>query len=142
MSESSLEQARYYELSYYTLAHKDPRFLHQHIVDAFAAQTADENTKPIKLAFALIGLYLYLEKNYTGKQVQSAHVALANRQKEWPKLDLPETRGQITVEDVLAEPEGAERDEMIHRWCGSVWQAYRESHERVRELVSNYLMDA
>lgn len=33
------------ELSYYTLSHGDPSFIHQYIVDAFAAQHADENPK-------------------------------------------------------------------------------------------------
>ena len=56
-------QEKFYELSYYTLAHPDPAFIHQHIVDAFIAQTADENSKPIAVAFALIGLHLYLDKN-------------------------------------------------------------------------------
>ena len=48
----------YHELSAYTLSHPDPSFIHQYVVDAFAAQTADENTKPIALTFALVGLYL------------------------------------------------------------------------------------
>jgi hypothetical protein len=50
------------ELSFYTLAHPDPAFIHQHIVDASIAQTANEDTKPIAVAFSLIGLCLYLEK--------------------------------------------------------------------------------
>ena len=49
----------------YTLAHPDAAFIHQHIVDAFTAQTANRDSKPIAVAFALIGLGLYLEKNYT-----------------------------------------------------------------------------
>jgi hypothetical protein len=43
------QQEMYNELSYYTLSHSDPSFIHRNIVDAFAAQTAGENTKPIKL---------------------------------------------------------------------------------------------
>src|SRR5438067_3221775 len=49
----------------------------QHVVDAYAAQTARASTKPITLAFALVGLYLHLEKNQTGKQVQRVHMLLA-----------------------------------------------------------------
>jgi len=45
----------YNELAYYTLSHADPSFIHQHIVDAFAAQNADEHSKPISVAFALLG---------------------------------------------------------------------------------------
>jgi Family of unknown function (DUF5946) len=139
VNHNSLEEEKYYELSYYTLAHADPSFIHQHIVDAFAAQAASQNTKPITVAFALIGLYLYLEKNYTGKQVQLAHMALASGKKEWPKFALPESRGQITVADVLNAPAGQKRDAMIREWCASVWQAYSDSHAKVRDLVADSL---
>ncbi len=66
-------QEQYYELSFYTLAHPDKDFIHQHIVDAYAAQTASEKTKPITIYFSLAGLYLFIEKDYTGRQVQKAH---------------------------------------------------------------------
>jgi len=135
-------QEKFYELSYYTLAHPDPAFIHQHIVDAFAAQTADEDTKPIAVAFALIGLCLYLEKNYTGKQLQLAHMTLARRKREWPKFDLPESRGAITVADVLSEPGGPIRDAKTREWCASVWQAYGESRQKVLDLLSKYLNDS
>ena len=32
---------QFHELSFYTLAHRDPTFIHQHIVDAYTAQHAD-----------------------------------------------------------------------------------------------------
>jgi hypothetical protein len=137
MVETDSEREKYYELSSYTLAHAKPSFIHQHIVDAFAAQTANDNTKPITVAFALIGLYLYLEKSYTGKQVQSAHMALASRKREWPAFALPESRGQITVADVLNEPAGQKRDAMIREWCESVWRAYSDSHAKVRDLFAD-----
>ena len=71
------EQEQYNELAYYTLSHNDSRFIHQHIVDAFTAQTANESTKPIALFFSLAGLYLFLEKNYSGRQVQLANMEMA-----------------------------------------------------------------
>src|SRR5262247_2885212 len=69
----------YNELCYYTLAHRDPSFIHQHVVDAFAAQNADEQTKPIKLTFALVGLYLHVEKRFSGRKVQRVHMDLARK---------------------------------------------------------------
>jgi hypothetical protein len=136
------EQETYDELSCYTLTHGDPEFIHQHVVDAFMAQTADQSTKPIGITFALIGLYLHLEKNYTGKQVQLAHMALASRRKDWPKFDLPKARGEIRVAEVLNQPAGVDRDAMIHAWCASVWQAYAESHSRVRAIFAEVLGDS
>jgi Family of unknown function (DUF5946) len=139
MDPGKTEQEQYDLLAYYTLDHPDPSFIHQHIVDAFAAQTADENTKPIRTTFALIGLYLFLEKGFSGKEVQSAHVQLAKKRKQWPEFDLPQQRGGINVSDVLETPPGAERDEMIRKWCASVWEAYGASHKEVADLVQKEL---
>jgi hypothetical protein len=36
------EQEAYEELCCYALARSDPSFIHQHVVDAFAVQQADE----------------------------------------------------------------------------------------------------
>ncbi len=142
MVQERLEQPNqdlYNELAYYTLAHPDPSFIHQLVVDAYTAQNADGSTKPIAIAFALIGLYLHLEKGYSGRQVQQAHMRLANRNKRWPSIVLPSHRGDITAANVLAAPPGPDRDQMIERWCRSVWDACNDVHEQVRQLVQDYL---
>jgi hypothetical protein len=131
----------YNELCCYTLAHRDPSFIHQHVVDAYAAQTADERTKPIKLAFALIGLYLHVERNFSGKQVQRAHTFLARRKRVWPSFPLPNDRGSMTVADVMGVAAGAKRDKAIHEWCACVWRAFRESHQIVGELTQELNSD-
>lgn len=133
------EQEAFYELCYYTTTHPDPKFIHQYVVDAFAAQTADKKTKPITITFALVGLYLHLEKNFTGKQVQQAHMQLAKHKKLWPNFKLPEKRGNITVYDVINVGESLNRDKMIIRWCESVWTAYSEDHARVIGIVKKEL---
>ena len=125
----------YHELCYYTLGHGDPSFLHQHVVDAFAAQNADEQTKPIKLTFALVGLYLHIEKQFSGKQVQQVHMDLARRKQPWPPFALPSDRGSLTVADVLAVPAGAARDKAIDAWCESVWEAFRDCRPTVAALL-------
>jgi hypothetical protein len=129
----------YHELTAYTLSHPDPSFIHQHVVDAFAAQTADETTKPITLAFALVGLYLRSERQYSGKQVQRVHMLLARRRKQWPRFDIPEDRGAITVRDVMEAPPGPERDEMIREWADCVWHAYSAQRDSVVDLLKTVL---
>ena len=58
------------QLSFYTLSHPDSDyFIHQMAVDAYTAQTATEDTKQIGLVFTLVGLYLFAEKNFTGKEI-------------------------------------------------------------------------
>lgn len=128
-------QELYAELCCYTLTHGDPAFIHQHVVDAHAAQSAGGQTKPITITFALVGLYLLVEKQYTGRQVQRAHMRLAQRKGPWPGFHLPEDRGAMTVNEVMAAPPGPERDTAIHEWCTSVWQAYRESLPLVAGLL-------
>jgi hypothetical protein len=139
MNVDGSQRERYHELTAYTLSLRDPSFIHQYVVDAFAAQTADENTKPITLAFALVGLYLAAERQYSGKQVQRVHTLLARRRKRWPRFGIPELRGAITVRDVMDIPPGPERDEMIRTWAGSVWQAYSAQRTGVLDLLKTEL---
>ena len=128
------DEQLFHELAYYTLAHSDPSFIHQHMVDAYAAQHADETTKPITVIFALLGLYLHVEKQFTGRQVQKAHMQLARYRREWVRPALPDLRGAITIADVVAAtPE--QRDARIHEWCASVWQAWAASHTQIRDLA-------
>ena len=103
-----LERDLYHNLSYYTLTRPGPGFIHQLIVDAYGAQRATSRTKPIRLAFALIGLYLHIEKGYTGRQVQQTHMRLARSKRTWPTFKLPKPESTapaaITADKGVAEP--------------------------------------
>ena len=81
------------ELCSYTLTHSDPKFIHQHVVDAFGAQNANEDENTIRLTFALVGIYLHLEYQFSPRQVQRAHVNLASRHQACSKFRLPDDRG-------------------------------------------------
>jgi hypothetical protein len=134
---SEAEQQALNELTAWTLGLRDGAFIHQHVVDAWGLQHADEHSKPIAVAFALIGLYLHLEKGYSGREVQRVHMRLGQPhgrgagRKDWPRFALPKDRGSVTVRDVMAAPE-SERIEAIEKWCRAVWEAWSESHEAVR----------
>src|SRR4051794_14355131 len=127
-----------HRLSLYTLSHGGEFFIHQVAVDAYAAQHAGPTSKPITVAFALIGLCLLLERGHTGRAVQRAHVRLANRSKRWPSFDPPAHRGSVTVADVLRVAPGSERDSAILRWASSVWTAWEQAHPAVRTLIDRY----
>ncbi len=107
------DQEAFDDLSFYTLSLGDAEFIHQHIVDAFAAQHVDEHSKPIKVAFAVGGLFLHHERGYSGRQVQLAHMALAPHKARLPVFVLPAFRGNLTIHDALQQPPGPERDAMI-----------------------------
>jgi hypothetical protein len=127
------------ELTYYTLAHGNPAFIHQHVVDAYGAQHVRPSPSTIGAAFALAGLYLAVERRFPGRQVQKLHVLMARASKQWPRFDPPEDLGPLTVGDVLAVEAGPPRDEAIMRWSASVWTAWSGKHDRVREMVDRFL---
>ena len=125
----------YNELLEYTLSHPDQRyFIHQHIVDAYGAQHITENTKPVAAAASLMGLYLFVERNYSGKEVQKAHMQAGNKMKEWPKLQIPTEKARITVADVLAVFPGESRDRKIKEWVRAVWDLWRKEQKRIAQF--------
>jgi len=126
----------YDELYAYTM--RRPGFILQHVVDAQGAQSAAEDGPPIRLVFSLVGLYLRIEKGFSGQSVQKVHMRLGKEKRPWPRLTLPPTRGTLTPADVLTAPEGAERDTAIDTWCASVWAAFEESRPAVVALLREH----
>ena len=131
----SKNEEAYNEICYYTLSLGDPSFIHQHVVDAFAAQNASEDDKPIGLLFALVGLYLHIERGFTGRQVQLAHMKLGQKKEQWPTFSVPSTRGEIDAVQVLATEPGPERNQRIHDWSLSVWNAFSGCHGQVEAFL-------
>ena len=129
-------RAAYDEVYVYTMSR--PGFILQHVVDAFAVQNATEDSKPISVVFGLVGLYLHIEKQFSGRQVQKAHIELGRRKRVWPKVNLPEDRGAITVADVLAASAGPERDRAIDDWCRSLWTAFGRNRDNIIALLREY----
>jgi hypothetical protein len=132
------EQKAYDELQCYTLGHGDLGFIHQHVVDAWSAQHANEQTNPIRLTFALVGLYLHIERGFSGRQVQRVHMKLSQCKRTWPSFPLPHERGSVTASLVMTAQAGPERDRTIDFWCASVWDAYNDSHRAVAELLQRH----
>lgn len=132
-------QEGYNELALYTLSLRDPEFIHQYVVDAYCAQNADVTTKPIALTFALVGLYLHIEKGYSGRKVQLAHMEMGKNKRKWPVFEIPEDCGDITVHDVLQAKEGSDRDTMIVNWSASVWSAWSGSKKMILDLANSEL---
>jgi hypothetical protein len=132
------EQDAYNALCGYTLGRGDAEFIHQHVVDAFAAQHADEQSRPIGVVFALVGLYLLVEKHFSGRQVQRVHMQLGRQGRTWPAVFLPQQRGSMTALEVITAREGAERDAAIHAWCASVWAAFVDNRQMVADLLRQH----
>jgi len=128
------------ELQAYTMNHGDVRFIHQHVVDAWGTQHASPADKPLRLLFSLVGLFLKIERGFTGRQVQNAHRELARQNRKSASFAFPPDSGAMTVVDVMQQPEGEARDRAIDEWCASIWSAW--SGNGNRETVRQVLVDA
>jgi hypothetical protein len=122
-------------LDVYALLLHDEEFIHQIVVNTYAAQHSGPKMKDITLYFALVGLYLSIERGYTGRQVQSAHMKLGRNKQKWPHFEAPKIIGSITIKDVLATEEGLMRNEAIHTWAKIVWEGWKNSHAQVKDMV-------
>jgi hypothetical protein len=131
---------RYGELAAYTQSLQDPGFLHQTVVDAYEAQHAGGKAKPIAVWFGLIGLYLVLERGCTGREAQRAHMALGKGKRTYPPLPVPTHTWEITVVDVLAEPE-ATRTAAILRWAHAVWDGWKPQQATIRHFMAETVRD-
>ncbi len=129
----------YWQLSAFTLSLQDPEFPHQVVVDSYAAQHSGPRVKPITTVFALIGLYLHLERGCTGRQVQLAHMFLGRKRRAWPRFDPPVEKATVTVRDVLQSVGKDNYREPIDRWAKAVWDTWQGERWRVIELVSRHL---
>jgi hypothetical protein len=121
----------------YTLTLGDAEFIHQLVVDAYAATHLLVGSKPITAVFAVVGLYLVNERGYTGRQTQLAHMRMARMPGQWPRLELPQARASMMVRDVLQAP--PERRQMaIKEWSAAVWQTWQPRREEVERLAREH----
>jgi hypothetical protein len=127
----------YDELYVYTMGRKN--FILQHVVDANIAQEAPAVNPPtIGVIFALAGLYLHVEKGFTGAQVQNAHKVMGTFKRSWPNVVWPKERGIMTAQAVMAMRAGPERDDAIHEWCKQVWAAFSANRSTLASLLAEY----
>jgi hypothetical protein len=130
--------ALFSQLSAYTNSLGDAEFSHQHVVDAYGAQHVGVSTKKVVPTMTLVGLYLMLEHGYTGKQVQRAHMAIADQTKDWPDFNRPTDLASMTILDVLKVPD-AQKNEILHTWCKAVWESWKSEREKVITFTHKYL---
>lgn len=128
----------YHELSANFIMSPDVTFRTQHAVDAYGAQHSGNRVKNIRTAFSLIGLYLAVEREYTGRQVQHAHMELAKGNIKWSSFILPIGPYSLSVADVLNVDE-VKRNEMLMEWSKDVWDTWENYHEWTRNICKSYL---
>ena len=114
---------------------------HQTCVDAYLLQHVDVSTKPITLCFALNGLYLVLERGWTGLAAREAHQRLAETvpRGDWPSHEQPRDVGTMTVLHPAMASTPTEQAEAVERWGAIVWQAWAHTHQVTRDMTDRQL---
>jgi hypothetical protein len=109
-------------------------------VDTYGAQHGGRPTKPIRVAYSLVGLHLALDRKVSGAGVRAAHSMMGKPQPGWPDFDPPPPSPNITVLDVVDA--GAHAGSVaghaaaMLRWAGAVWLAWTSYHVAVVELTA------
>ena len=114
---------------------------HQTCVDAYAAQHVGPQTRPMTVCFALNGLYLVLERGWSGIAARDAHGHLARTvvRADWPWFEPPSEAGPLTVLDVALSADPDAQGAAIEAWGRSVWATWSHVHDAVRELTDRQL---
>ena len=113
--------------------------VHSLTVDTYAAQHAG-GPHPDKSVFIhLSGLYLVLEHGVASTNVPPYHQRLAASIKVWPHFAPPESCGPLTVFDVATAGSSEEHARIVRRWAAQVWQAWRDHHAAIADLVSRHV---
>lgn len=110
--------------------------VHRMTVDAYAAQhPGTPSPQSINsVAVHLISLYLTLERGEPDNRVVKEMQRAADLGREsffW--LDPPGSLGEVTVLDVRQAKTPTEHKEVVERWAKSVWKAWGQHRETIRQ---------
>lgn len=113
---------------------------HQMTVDSYGAQHAGHPTKPISVAYSLVGLHLALDRKLSGAGIRAAHSLMGKPQPDWPSFDPPPRSYTLTVLDVLEagayEGSVAGHAAAMLRWAEAVWLTWADHHPAVVDLTA------
>jgi hypothetical protein len=114
-------------------------------VDSYGAQHAGAPTSVIRVAYALAGLHLALDRGLDGPAVRSIHQRMGCPQPWWPAFEPPQAPAGTTVRDVLEAGAGSGSPqghvEAVRRWAGSVWRSWEPRQADVADLVDRTFPD-
>ena len=118
---------------------------HQMTVDAYGAQHPGPPTRPIRVAYSLVGLHLALDLGFAGFEVREAHGRVGKPDPTWPGFERPPGLAEATIRDVAEAGVWAASIEGhavgVQRWAEAVWQWWEGSRAEVESLTRRLLAD-
>jgi len=113
--------------------------VHQLTVDAYAAQHAGGNHRDKSVVIHLCGLHFVLDRGLRPTAVAPLLQRLAESVKTWPHFGPPVAPWAMTIFDVGITESVPDHTRMVRAWAASVWQAWKEHHEQIKNLVVQHL---
>lgn len=118
---------------------------HQMTVDAYGAQHAGDPTRPIRLAYSLVGLHLALDLGLSGAQVRAAHSRMGRPDASWPPFARPAGKAAKSIADVAHAGVQAGSAEghatAVLAWARAVWAWWEPAHADVEAMARRLLGD-
>jgi len=143
MNASAECAAVYAEVSGFEFQHPVMLRYHQLSVDAYGAQHAGRPTTPIRLGYALAGLWLALEHGFSGDEVRVIHHSMGHAEEWWPAFEPPAGRARITVHDVAEQGvrigSSTGHATATRAWAEDVWGTWTEQRPQVGAEVEALL---
>ncbi|MDQ6884065.1 MAG: DUF5946 family protein [Candidatus Dormibacteraeota bacterium] len=112
----------------------------QRRVDAYAAQhaTNPDARNRQSVVVHLMSLCATIELGLRAGETTRMIGRWTHRRGGYPDLISPAPRGEITVADAHKAKTNAEHIEVIDRWSRSVWAAWAEHHDVIRQLLAEH----
>jgi hypothetical protein len=127
---------KFNDIAVYNFFKNDKNYIHQVAVDAYVAQHSGTPTTNKATVLALIGLYLYVVREYKGNKIQIEQMRIAKLQNDWPRFEVHTNINEITVLDVLNESAvGDKREEMIKKWAKYVWDCWSHEETGIANII-------
>lgn len=112
--------------------------IHRLSVDAYAAQHPGQpSPQSMKsVGVHLIRLFLTVERGFDVRESNRIMVAISKVKNRFGWLQPPSSLGRVTVADVAGATDVEEHRKAVHAWTQSVWEAWAEHHETIRERAA------
>jgi hypothetical protein len=107
-------------------------------VDAYAVQhpgTTDRRAIQ-SVAVHLISLYFVLERGFTPTEATDKMRQALTDKSRFVWLEPPQSKGDITVVDVVNITDPTDHEAMIERWARSAWEAWSAHHNQIQRWAT------
>ena len=112
-------------------------------VDAYSVQHpgVPERRAIQSVGAHLVSLCAAFERDWPPARAISLVQRAVEHDPGWKWLDPEPPLGALTIDDVMAASEWADRSELVERWAFDMWMEYADHHDLVRKWLDAVLGD-